>query len=335
MTAAAQNPELAEAAAYLMRAFVWDEHDAEKYRWAEAYHYLFDKGGHEEYCKLVDKLDALKTGKPNAEYCAKAASLIMSNLVWVWTPQGGNFWCQIYGKLCSMAEGCEPVSPSLPVLAEHKPTPVRRRSRFLPDMMHDKLKALGYDVLGSGCYSKVYAHPSEPDFVIKVSSRADDWPAFVKWGEDNGYAGTFTPKVVAMKVFKSGLYIAKMERLDCEVGEKAGTDLYNRYKQMKNLARHGFDDKDCPLERAALEAQRALIEAHQPGTLGFCDAFHTRWGGIATDLHDGNWMVRSGNQIVMTDPITNGGDEVRAEGTGNFRVKSSPRVFAAPLAMAA
>lgn len=325
---------VAEAAACIFHAFDWFEATFDA--WNEVYRKL--RAVDPEACKAEqDRLDAIVGSGFDPCLARRAADAVMDCLTWPHQPEGVLYWNKVYRRLRDIAAKADPVEcvdDDFNLTFETPPTPMpvrsRKRSCFLPDMIDSLLSTRGYRVIGEGMYSKVYAHDAEPEFVIKVSKRADDWPAFVKWGEDNGYAGTFTPKIVSMKVFKGGYYIAKMERLQGTIAEHNGEDLYEYYKEMKRIARYGSEhylNSSSKIEQVRNKAALDLLTTEQPGCVAYLDHFRKEWGRDATDLHDRNWMVRGDSQIVMTDPVTDCG-RVSGESRDNYRVKSSARVFA-------
>jgi hypothetical protein len=163
----------------------------------------------------------------------------------------------------------------------------------------NKLRALNFEHLGKGLYANVFAIPNT-DKVIKVASN-DAWPDYIKWSTENGYAGTFAPKVYSLK-FQDGWYVAIMERLVETMKEfDLNSDQYRHYRnhimfRHYEIPKHSTKDKPVGL----MEFVQNLRDA-----------------GLAGDMHPGNVMVRKDGQIVVTDPTSR---EFTSE---RFRIKNS------------
>lgn len=167
------------------------------------------------------------------------------------------------------------------------------------EQYENKLRASGCELLGSGLYSNVFAVPKS-NKVIKVAEM-DRWPEYILWATQNGYAGTFAPKVESLK-FRDGYYIAVMERLVCsisdirrEFGYRSQAFHVRLYSEMEDWRYEVTKTAPCEL----LAFWRAL-----------------RAEGLANDTHDGNVMVRHDGQLVITDPASG-----LSSGT-KFRIKS-------------
>jgi hypothetical protein len=174
-----------------------------------------------------------------------------------------------------------------------------------------RLVTRGFDRIGSGYYSYVFAKPGS-DRCIKVSS-GDNWPDYIKWGMDNGYAGTFTPKVYSLKNVKCGqyekdYYIAVVERMQ-------SLDLWRGNKLQQNL--------------------RAYIEHGDNAALFTCPedwkafARHARIAGMVDDLKAENWLQRTDGSLCLNDPVC--GDHLKFRG----RIKNGLTVEPKPLKVAA
>lgn len=162
----------------------------------------------------------------------------------------------------------------------------------------NKLRARGYQLIGSGLYSNVFATP-KADKVVKVGDM-DEWPAYILWATKCGFAGTFAPKVFSLK-FHDNYYVALMERLVCTIG---------------NISRYGDENgrnsEQVGLYNAIIQDRNSNSEATD--LTAFVQAM--RRAGHQGDLHDGNVMVRHDGQIVVTDPVAGYFSSSR------FRIKS-------------
>lgn len=336
-----------EIAALLLRGFMWHEfpriaENAPFVTWVNLHENISQYRDFDLYRAYKEKLPWSDNRAEQAERVTRCARLVFTMCDWGLTKEGTTYWCAVHTALTEVArelsgegEATPPRKRSAKRSAKSAPKPpVKKRvyRKPLPDRMAETLLARGYRILGEGCYSRVYIHDADPDYVIKVSIRPDDWPAFVKWGEEKGYAGKYTPKVLALKVFKGGYYIAKIERLEYEIGRCEDTDIRATYYEMKQIARVGYADREGDIfDKARAEATLNLLEQRQPGCVAYLNDFRKKWGSDDTDLHDYNWMVRKDGTIVMTDPITNE-DHVSRTDRKSFRVKSGSNVFALPVA---
>lgn len=166
----------------------------------------------------------------------------------------------------------------------------------------NKLASLGFKIIGSGMYARVFAIPNSDDKVIKVA-RNDAWPDYIKWATEHGYAGKFAPKVYSLK-FKDGFYIAVMEKLATTMDYLETVSTRNEQSRMFRtyIQRSIFDPpvkktKNTPVD--LVEFMDNLMDAR-----------------LANDLHASNIMVRNDGQIVVTDPTS------RYFSTEKFRIKS-------------
>jgi hypothetical protein len=157
----------------------------------------------------------------------------------------------------------------------------------------NKLRARGYQLIGSGLYSNVFAAPNS-DKVIKVGDY-DEWPSYIQWATQKGYAGTFAPKVFSLK-FHDCYYVALMERLVCTISQLYGSGSLEQSRLYSSvICNHDFSD-------AATDFIAFFQDMRKAGHHG--------------DLHNGNVMVRHDGQVVVTDPVAGGFSSEK------FRIKS-------------
>jgi hypothetical protein len=161
------------------------------------------------------------------------------------------------------------------------------------------LEKRGYVKLGGGMFSQVFG---KGNCAIKVG-HSDDWPEYVEWATQAGFAGTFAPKVYSLKFhrgFYRGFYVAVMERLVCTMAELKIVNDYccnNRYEDAYEALQQGTGRrfKETVIGFDDLRAFGQLVN----------DA------GFSDDMHDGNVMLRSDGQIVLTDPSSHRSDQSR------------------------
>ena len=157
----------------------------------------------------------------------------------------------------------------------------------------------GFHAVGSGFFSNVLTKDGKR--VVKVGSD-NTWEPYVLWAAENGYAGTFAPKVHSFHLHKDGpqhlrIYTAVMERLDrtlaraydCETRNVIHDGLY----QLASNHCSRFDE--------AMVVSRMF-----PGIRKFIrDAYRA---GFQGDWHTENWMVSGINpdgtykRLVLIDP---------------------------------
>ena len=166
------------------------------------------------------------------------------------------------------------------------------------------LEKRGYVKLGGGLYSVVYA--INADFAIKVGHN-DNWPNYIEWATQAGFAGTFAPKVYSLK-FHRGFYVAIMERLACTMADLRadnGCPSKDHYEMVYKALR----------ESAGRRFRESAGRIFEEKADGFEDL--KAFGGLAyeagfnDDLHRGNVMLRRDGQIVLIDPSSNPPNKAR------------------------
>lgn len=160
--------------------------------------------------------------------------------------------------------------------------------QFTKEKYREWLVKRGFECLGKGVYSYVYAKPGS-DRCIKVATIYDAWPAYVLWAMKKRYSGTFAPKVYSLK-YHNGFYVAVMERLVCtlhDVTQDSPSGIYrnpvyfNHARDLTRLGEHKYPEK---AEKWIKFAKQADAE------------------NLLNDLHQGNFMIRKDGQLVLTDP---------------------------------
>lgn len=142
----------------------------------------------------------------------------------------------------------------------------------------------GYSELGSGFFSAVFEHPTEPDKVIKVGGDLkDSWLGFAMYVRENP-ADCFP--VIDSLILHDTYYVAVMERL-CKFNvcdkERLGWIKSTEHRgdpMGRNVARMKWLEKVCG----------------SPAVRMF-----SRFGTRGIDPHSGNLMMRGGT-LVITDP---------------------------------
>lgn len=166
------------------------------------------------------------------------------------------------------------------------------------------LEKKGYVRLGSGYYSTVLGHPKSPDKVIKVTRHQDNWIDYVKWAAENGYAGTFGPKVYSWKKFPAGWSWAVVERMARCVGENNSCCDYDSYDE-ESICTDRSDDYEIiftllnSASRGNLMAQ-VYVDDLCPGAFEYVSKLKKAMR--AGDIRAANTMVRKDGTLCFTDP---------------------------------
>ena len=177
--------------------------------------------------------------------------------------------------------------------------------QFEMEQYENKLRHLGYEKLGGGLYSNVFAKP-DSDRVVKIG-RADCWPDYACWLIENGYSGTFGPKIYSLK-FHGDFYVASMERL---VDTMNGLEQAYNYK---GLANNDLWQLYLAITVWLCGVRDENVDVPQvPDFQEFIEKLDLE--GFANDFHGGNVMIRKDGSLVVTDPSTSYSDN-------RFRIKN-------------
>lgn len=161
-----------------------------------------------------------------------------------------------------------------------------------------------YRQIDSGAYGRVYGMSDSP-IVYKVGDATDNegYMAFVKQLSKLKTDNPFFPKVHGMRIYSCGktdsFFVVAMERLE-DGGSCAGFETAcNTFEELLDNPKVTSSE---PLETllgikittppALQEAVKVLRKAYKSGS-----------GCVEWDLHDGNFMVRGGKQLVVIDPL--------------------------------
>jgi hypothetical protein len=166
------------------------------------------------------------------------------------------------------------------------------------------LGKLGYQKIGSGLYSNVFAKPNG-ERCIKVG-QFDQWPHYARWAIEAGYAGNFAPKVYSLK-YHDDFYVAVMERLVATMNDvQAASDYRCENNSLWHLYQgfyHAVDDWR--------ETENAIEKNQLPDDLAELKIFASdlRAAGMTGDIHGGNVMVRKDGHLVVIDPSSRRSDQ--------------------------
>lgn len=152
-----------------------------------------------------------------------------------------------------------------------------------------RLKERGYNSLGEGRYSEVFAKPHSR-VCIKVCEDPDGWPEYILWAAKNGFMGGLSPKVYSFRVMRGGVYyVASMERL---------------YKLDTNEHLDAYEHFSVILQRGRVSVHTNSYKEVLPDIKRFLDKWHDAFDGYHLDIHDGNVMYRADGTLVLTDPFS-------------------------------
>lgn len=316
-------------AATLYRGFAWDKSPEGYQYWRERALELAKFSGVDEVFQLpIDASLHSMAGSSRdmpADIWMRLQSLLTGAFMWNDTPQGHEYWAELNQRMAARA----------PKPAFGEPFNVKRS--LTPGHIQAFLVKRGYKRIGSGGYSTVWAHKSDPDNVIKVAGRYDDWPEYIKWAEENGFAGTFAPKVKSLKIYKNAhggnFYVAKVERLAEVMAEVKDHGLKATHNKLEKAMRGMLGGEGIGYHPDDLAAQlRAVAEKYYADKYGdvvkFGAAFRKHFRGASLDLHDWNFMTdKAGKRVVCTDPLTDQGFS-SGRSPAELRIKSTEPVFA-------
>jgi hypothetical protein len=175
---------------------------------------------------------------------------------------------------------------------------------------YQRLEKKGFVCLGRGYYSYVMAKPGS-DRVIKIgrSANADGWPDYVHWAAQEGYAGTFAPKVFSYKVIKgkqANFSVAIMERMDRTLSESYVEDYSDSAPPSASVAANDNALVADLFTRSAKrnhELSTTLLDLVVPRLGVFAKKLGERFKGAGLDLHGANMMLRKDGSFCVTDPI--------------------------------
>lgn len=169
------------------------------------------------------------------------------------------------------------------------------------------MKEHGFTVLGAGMFSTVLAHGTS-DWVFKAGS-CQTWEPYVVWALENGFAGSFAPRVHEFHRVNECYYYAVMERLHTTVSRVAGEE-----QELDRILGHRM---------IADTSGMAELEKRFPGLTCFAkQAIHADFAG---DWHNANWMFadKEHTRLVLIDPQSgNRAPEIKRWRPAGIRVEA-------------
>lgn len=191
--------------------------------------------------------------------------------------------------------------PKLKVLApasKGDETPSAEKIFESPLAFMRALEKRGFRYIGSGAYSSVYWKEGS-DKVIKIGRRPeqDGWPVFALWANDNGFGGSFAPKLYSYKRYGT-FYVASMEKLKAiSYTDDKEASVFYRMAEMALLYKNDVATEVCDLLDSRWKTFYTL----------FSKDFRT----IDLDWHGGNLMCREDGSFVIADPFAGVKNQVK------------------------
>jgi hypothetical protein len=178
--------------------------------------------------------------------------------------------------------------------------PTSSRSRY---ELRGEMLSKGYQEIGSGCYGTVYAHPDQPDEVVKVGTYQDwngqgtpydGWVGYVLTFGDRQHSAV--PRVHSLELHRDH-YVARMERLF------SALEVNRQWVLAKEWAvRLGAEENGGRVTK-----YDGCYPSTLPGYLGALGEDIEEWArrnGHGCDCHQNNVMFRRDGSPVITDPVT-------------------------------
>lgn len=169
------------------------------------------------------------------------------------------------------------------------------------DVAMEMIRAQGeYHKLGSGSYGAVYGS-RKSNVVYKIGDAHDNdgYLAFINVLAKQKKHNPFLPKIYGVRFIKdkrgNEYFVVAMERLQelpCRMED--ATDFLRDYIQDREVSTHN----GAKMLGVKISVPAALKQAIKVAEQARKSAKWADW-----DLHDGNFMVRDGKQVVMTDPL--------------------------------
>jgi hypothetical protein len=158
-----------------------------------------------------------------------------------------------------------------------------------PHFITSLMKKYGFTKIGDGAFAYVYSYKSNPNLVVKIfDSNNMGYPTFIKFCNQN-------PGNPCLPIFKGipikitdDVYMIRIEKL-IPISDEEWKSLYTIINDIR------FDGNPSYTE---IDENALLYDTLKE--LKFFGKYRGRW----MDWHQGNFMKRADNQIVITDPFS-------------------------------
>lgn len=146
------------------------------------------------------------------------------------------------------------------------------------------INKLGFDKIGSGCYSTVWQHPTDDTLVIRVFKPDDGWANYADYCVNNP-DNPFCPDIYHLET-NDGFGIAVIERMRITTDDSR----HQKYKNMQRiLFRTGGDELIEQLSQYLSKKNLKYIK-------------HMSDHVYMNDVHEDNCMIAFDGRFVITDP---------------------------------
>jgi hypothetical protein len=157
--------------------------------------------------------------------------------------------------------------------------------------------------IAEGQYANVYQHPTHANVVVKISHNDVPYIKYLKWAEKQ-HGNPYLPHVLSLHEYKDEAF-EKGEVFHIVFMEK----LYPPSKKdVKNFLLHsGLYEIGIDAEEFGNVTDEDLEEAMKSDSIDpklKSILTYIRRSPYAFDIHDQNFMVRKGGQLVLTDPTS-------------------------------
>lgn len=212
------------------------------------------------------------------------------------------------------------------------------------------LERRGFEPIGSGCFSTVWARP-DSDKVVKVSRRMDGWPEYILWAARHGFMGGLAPRVYSFRLVQHGrsadpeymTYVALCERLVHTQSAIRPTNGWREeprphsYTQALRFQAADWFHQQLGCWGDGSEPPEPFQAILGPDVQRFIHEWKNSRPRNGTDIHGENFMYRADGTLVLNDPFVGGiegstASTMRRVRSHNF---TSMRLAGAPLRAAA
>ena len=176
----------------------------------------------------------------------------------------------------------------------------------IAEQLEKKLKKLGWEEIGMGCFSSVFRHPHK-SYVLKVNQYPDK--AFQKFAEiSKKFPNRHFLKVGDTKVIEFNgrpYYIYTLEKLYPVTSLPAGLEVFSAARFLEWVADHPWASiAEFLLGR--FNPSNTLIQwvQNHPSLIKACQILGKNKLRVTIDIHEDNIMQRNDGTIVIVDPFS-------------------------------
>lgn len=292
-----------------------------------------------EQAQRAKLLEGMRPDFPNTAECMKPVLMGKRErmLAAYGAPRKGGLTDFLFGELKDLAREINKPAPRKPgkiaavnkweEFDTHKPRGFNSPFNS-PEKYMERLKKHGFRCIGSGAYSAVF-RKGNSDRVIKVCRRADTdaYPMFAEWAHK--HPSPYLPVIHSFQRHERHVpfYVVVLDRYKQTVDSMCGREGWQDATRI--IWEYARRQKDEPTSILKTSIRGGVFQA-LPGLKQVIDAFVEEFDGIAFfDMHDGNWMITEGGQLVMIDPLSGATSDRATERNKRVsRIKASVRLAA-------